>query len=228
MNEISLSKRTLEILKNFSTINSNILIEPGSNITTISPVKNVMAEAVVEETFDVQFGLWDLNKFLGVVSLFDSPKFMFGDNCVTISESNKGNSVRYYYSDPRLLTTVNKKINMPSSVVDFQLKHNDFTDLQKAASILQVADLAVKANGDELIIEALDKKDITTNTYSISLGDLPTDYCDFTFYFKAENLKLLLGSYDVSISEKVVSQFKHQNVDLTYWIALESDSYYNT
>ena len=107
MTEVSLSRRTLEILKNFSTINSNILIEPGNTISTISPVKNVMAEATVEETFDVQFGLWDLNKFLGVVSLFDSPKFRFEENHMVISESGKGNSVRYYYSDPRLLKLTN-------------------------------------------------------------------------------------------------------------------------
>ena len=225
MTEVSLSRRTLEILKNFSTINSNILIEPGNTISTISPVKNVMAEATVEETFDVQFGLWDLNKFLGVVSLFDSPKFRFEENHMVISESSKGNSVRYYYSDPRLLTTATKKINMPESVVDFEWKHNDFVDLQKASSVLQVSDISVHNDGDSLVIDVMDKADATTNNYSIELGDLPNSD-DFCFYFKAENLKLLPGDYDVSISDKVISQFKNKNLDLTYWIALESDSYY--
>jgi len=226
MTEVSLSRRTLEILKNFSTINSNILIEPGNTISTISPVKNVMAEATVEETFDVQFGLWDLNKFLGVVSLFDSPKFRFEENHMVISESGKGNSVRYYYSDPRLLTTATKKINMPESVVDFEWKHNDFVDLQKASSVLQVSDISVHNDGDSLVIDVMDKADATTNNYSIELGNLPHADDDFCFYFKAENLKLLPGDYDVSISDKVISQFKNQNLDLTYWIALESDSNY--
>ena len=226
MSEVTLSKKTLEILKNFSTINSNILIQPGNTISTISPVKNVMAEATVEETFDVEFGLWDLNKFLGVVSLFDSPNFMFEDNHMVISESGKGNSVRYYYSDPRLLTSPTKKINMPESVVDFEWKNNDFIDLQKASSVLQVSDISVHSEGDSLVIDVMDKSDVTTNNYSIELGNLPTSDNDFCFYFKAENLKLLPGDYDVSISDKVISQFKNKNLDLTYWIALESDSYY--
>ena len=223
---ITLSSRTLDVLKNFSTINSNILVKPGNVITTISPIKNVMAEATVEEDFDTKFGIWDLNKFLGTISLFDKPEFEFYDNHVTIREENNKSEVKYYYSEPKLLTTVNKKINMPEAVVTCTLKQSVFNDILRAASVLQVSDIAIRSNGSDIEIVALDKSDSTTNHYSVPLGDNP-DGADFTFYFKAENLKMLPGDYDVNISDKVVSQFNKVNDDLTYWVALESDSTYN-
>jgi hypothetical protein len=220
---IKLSKKTLEILKNFASINSNILVNPGSNITTISPVKNVLAEATVEETFDVQFGVWDLNKFLGTISLFEDPEFEFHDKYVTISGSN-GSSVKYFYCEPKLLTTPTKKIQMPSSVVNFKLTQKNFTELQKAASVLQLPDIAVRSNDSRIELVALDKNDATSNSYSVDVGE--TDV-DFEFYFKVENLKLINGDYNVEITEKIVSKFTHTNLDLSYWIALEPDSKYN-
>ena len=223
---ISLSNRTLDVLKNFSTINSNILVKPGNKLVTISPVKNVMAEAIVQEDFDTEFGIWDLGKFLGTVSLFDKPEFEFHEKFVVIHDEKKKSEVTYHYSEPRLLTTVNKEINMPESVVDCTITQDILNDILKASSVLQVNDIAVRSSGDGVEIVALDKSDATTNNYSIDLGDLPSDGSDFTFYFKAENLKMLPGDYDVKITDKVISQFKRVNDDLTYWIALESDSRY--
>ena len=222
---IALSQRTLDILKNFSTINSNILVKEGNVLTTISPVKNVMAEATVPESFDQEFGIWDLNKFLGTVSLFDKPEFEFNEKFVVISDEKKKSEVTYHYSEPRLLTTVNKEINMPESVIDCTITQDILNDILKASSVLQVNDIAIRSNNDSLEIVALDKADTTSNNYSIELGQLPIDD-DFTFYFKAENLKMLPGDYDVKITDKVISQFKRVNDELTYWIALESDSKY--
>ena len=225
LNTMKLSKDTIEILKNFSTINSNILVEPGNVIKTISPVKNVMSQATVAETFDTQFGIWDLGKFLGTISLFDNPEFSFNDKYVTIAGSN-GTKVIYYFSEPKLLTTINKNINMPDSVVSFVLKENDFSELQKASSVLQLQDLCLQTKEGRMELVALDKKDPTSNNYSIDLGILSHDDDDFEFYFKVENLKLMSGDYDVEVTDKGVSKFTSKSLDLTYWIALESDSRY--
>ena len=223
----TLSSRTLDILKNFSTINSNILVKPGNVITTISPIKNVMAEATVEEDFETEFGIWDLSKFLGTISLFNKPEFTFNENYVTVTDENNTSEVTYYYSEPKLLTTVNKKINMPDAVVNCTLTQSVFNDILRAASVLQVSDIAIRSNGiNDIEIVALDKSDSTTNNYSVVIGDNPNGD-DFTFFFKAENLKMLPGDYDIGISDKIVSQFKKVNDDLTYWVALESDSNYN-
>ena len=108
---ITISKTTLSILKNFASMNSNILVKPGNVIKTITPSKSGMAEAVIEETFDVEFGIWDLNKFLGLVSLFNNPQFEFGEKSVSITGSN-GSVVKYNYSEPRLLTYPQKKANI--------------------------------------------------------------------------------------------------------------------
>tara|TARA_R110002124_G_scaffold172026_1_gene339690 strand:- start:1615 stop:2349 length:735 start_codon:yes stop_codon:yes gene_type:complete len=227
MTQTKISNSTLDVLKNFSSINSNILVKEGNVLTTISPVKNVMAEATVPESFDQEFGIWDLNKFLGTISLFEDPEYMFEEKCVTISSSKNSSSVRYYYSEPSLLTTVNKQINMPEAVVTCSITQTVFNDILKASSVLQVSDIAIRSNSDELEIVALDKKDKSSNSYSIALDHLPAGAPQFSFFFKSENLKMLSGDYDVSISDKVVSQFTNINRSLKYWVALESDSYFN-
>ena len=221
----SMSKQTLDLLKNFASINSNILVKPGDTIKTISPVKNIMAVATVPETFDTEFGIWDLNKFLGTVSLFDSPSFEFGERSVTISGSG-GSSVNYYYSEPRLLTVPTKDIVMPEPVVSFDLTQDALNEINRASSVMQLPDLVVRSEGTTIVMVALDRQDDTTNSYSVELGEMSVE-SDFEFVFRVENLKLLPGDYRVDVTDKVVSQFTHTQLDLKYWIALESDSRYS-
>jgi hypothetical protein len=223
--KMRLSKDTYNILKNFASINSNILVNPGSVITTISPVKNVLAEAKVDETFGRQFSIWDLNKFLGTVSLFKDPEFIFEQNYITIKNGNSG--LKYYYCDPKLVMSTNKKVSMPKAVVSFTLKAKDFSELLKAASVLQVQNLFVQPSEDGKHVEivARDKSDVTSNQYSIIVGDYEGT-ADFQFIFDVENLKILPGDYQVEISEKVVSKFSNKNEPLTYWIAVHADSSY--
>ena len=141
MSTVTFSKNTLAILKNFSSLNSNLLVKPGNTIKTITPSKNGMAIATVEETFGVEFGIWDLNKFLGVISLFNNPTFNFSDKSVKIK--NGGSSVvNYYYSEPRLLTVPTKDIVMPAVNVSVELTEKSFSELQKAASVMQLPDLS--------------------------------------------------------------------------------------
>jgi len=223
---LKISNETLEILKNFSSINSNILVKPGNTIATISPIKNIMAEAKVSENFDCEFGIWDLNKFLGTISLFDDPEFVFEEKFVTITSNSNKSAVKYYYSEPSLLTTINKKIVMPEIVVSCFISESNLSEIKKASAVLQVNDIAIRSNGSVVELVALDKNDATTNNFSIEIGDNTTG-ADFTFYFKAENLKMLQDGYQVSITEKVVSEFTSTTKDLTYWVALESDSTYS-
>ena len=223
--QTKLSKQTLGLLKNYSSINSNILVKRGNTLTTISPVKNVMAQSEIEETFDVEFGIWDLNKFLGVVSLFENPTFEFNEKYVDIENKN-GSSVRYYYCEPSLLTVPTKTITMPECVVNFTLTQNNFSEILRASSILQASDLAVRSNNGDIELVVLDKADVSSNTYSINVGENSTN-AEFTFYFKVENLKMIDGNYKVEISDKNISQFTNTTSDIQYWIALETDSKYN-
>lgn len=224
---MKISKNTLDIFKNFSSINSNIYVSKGNLISTISPIKNILAEAEVEETFEVPFGIWDLPKFLGVISLFSNPEFQFEDKYVIISDENR--SVKYYYCDPKLLTISSKKVQIPSIDVSFVLEQEHLNELRKASSILGVSDLQLTNDEDNnLILQVHDKTDAnSSNSFRIDLGEMKNGENfegSFRLNFLVENLKLLPGNYDVEISSNIVSRFSNRHMDLTYWIALEMDS----
>lgn len=227
LNTMKISNETLEVLKNFASINSNILVKPGNKLTTITPVKNVLAECTVAETFETEFGIWDLNKFLGTVSLFKNPEFTFEDKYVTITSSSNKSSVRFYYSEPSLLTVPPaKKIAMPATITNCEITQAQFADVLKAASILQLEDIAIQSDGETIELVALDKKNKTLNNYSVALKEADSDK-KFTIYFRAENLKMLAGDYTVELTEKIVAKFTHKTRSLCYWVASEYDSKFN-
>jgi len=221
---VKFSKQTFEILKNFSTINSNILVKPGNTLSTITGAKNVMSEAKVAEEFDVEFGIWDLSKFLGTISLFQDPDFEFSEKYVLI-RSASGSCVKYYYSEPSLLTVPTKRLDMPDTVVSFVLPDSVFKEILRAASVLQLPDLAIRSKDGAIVAVVLDKTEPTSNDYTIDVGINETG-AEFDFHFKIENLKFIPGDYTVNITEKVVSEFVNSGIDVTYWVALESTSNY--
>jgi len=224
-NSMKISKRTLDILKNFASINTGILVNEGNTITTLSNTKSIFAEALVDENFTRSFALWDLNKFLGTVSLFKDPEFVFDQNHITIK--NGKSSLKYYYCDPKLVLSTNKKINMPKPVVSFTLMAKDFSEILKAASVLQVQNICVERTEDRKHVQivARDTDDTTSNQFSLVVGEYDGN-AEFEFVFDVENLKILPGDYNVEISEKVVSKFSNKNEPLSYWIALNADSSY--
>tara|TARA_Y100000034_G_scaffold65347_1_gene78996 strand:- start:139 stop:828 length:690 start_codon:yes stop_codon:yes gene_type:complete len=223
--KLKISKQTIELLKNFASINSNILVRPGNKIKTISNYKNVLAEATVEESFDIEFGIWDLNKFLGTISLFESPTFEFNQKNVII-EGENGATVVYYYSEPKLLTTVNKELKMPEAVVQCEIKEEDFKEIQRAAGVLQLPDLKISSEGDKINLTVHDRKDPSSNSWTFEVGD-NTEDADFSFLFKVENMKMLSGDYNIEICKNSVAKFNNKAIDLSYWVAMEPDSTYN-
>jgi len=220
----TISKDTLNILKNFSGINSNLYVKPGSKITTMSPTKNIMAEVEVEESFDTEFGIWDLNKLLGVVSLFQDPEFIFDDKYMTITGAS-GSKVKYFYSDPKLLSYPTKSIKKIDAVVEFDLTSDDFRELSRAGAVLQNPDLCFVSDDDAVLAVVKDLKDPTCNVFSIRVGD-NKDQADFSFNFKLENMKMFDGDYHVALSKNVIGQFTHASRPLTYWVAMDATSTY--
>jgi hypothetical protein len=222
-----ISRETLSILKNFRDLNSNILISPGNVVKTLTGAKNVMAEATVTEQFPVEFGIWDLTSFLGTVSLFDDPDFDFHEKFVTISNGGKA-KVKYFYSEPTLLTVPTKDVKMPTSVVSLTLEESSFNELKKAGSVLGLTDLTIKSDGSEVTATLYDKGNKGSNTYSIEIENVDFEEgAVFNFDYNIENLRFIPGSYTVNIAEKIVSEFVNADgIDLTYWVALESTSSY--
>lgn len=223
-NKIKLTSETFDILKNYASINSNIFINPGNVISTISPIKNILSESEVSETFEVGFGVWDLPKFLGTLSIFKDPELEFHDKYVLISSGHR--SIQYYYSDPKLLTIPTKKINMPKIDLSFHITESEIVDLKKAASILGVSDVTVENNDDEVVIKVHDKKDKGSNSFSMNVQSNQEFVGNFSLNFMIENLKLVPDNYDVDISSNIVSRFTSSSRNITYWIALEMDSTY--
>ena len=223
---MQLNKVTHDILKNFSEINTNILIKPGSELNTISTMRNIFAKATITETFDNEFGIYDLNEFLSVVSSLDKPSLTLQDKYMTISTEGSKSKAKYFYSDPSVIVSTQKDVTMPESDVTFTLTESNLAQLQKMAAILKAPDLAlIGTKGGDVVLKVCDKKNDTSNKFDIVVGENAT--ADYTFYFKVENLKMMAGDYDVAVSSKSISHFKNTKLPIEYWIALEPDSIYN-
>lgn len=219
---MNLSTDTLAILKNFSEINNNILFKPGSKLNTISAMKNILAEATITEKFDTEFGIYDLNEFLRAVELFEKPAIKVnGVNYALISDEKSKQAIKYFFADKSVLVSPQKGINMPDKTVTFTLKKDDFARIQKAATTLNLPDIAIKGNGKIISFVATDKKNKSSNDYSLNVGE--TDKT-FTAYFKADNFKIISDDYDVAISKAKISHFINRSKPVQYWIALEPDS----
>ena len=220
---MQLSNDTVEVLKNFSTINPNLVIEPGQKIQTISESKTVMAKAEIVEDFPNLVGIYDLNEFLSAVSGFAKPELSLQDKYMTISSEGSKSKVKYFYSDPSVIVSPTKAVNMPEADVTFSLSSTNYKELLKMAAILKSPDLAlIGTKGGDIVLKVCDKKNDTSNTFDIVVGQGAT--ADYTFYFKVENMKMLDGDYDVSVSAKSISHFKNKKLPVEYWIALEPDS----
>lgn len=218
---MKLSDKTLSLLKNFSGINQSILFKKGDKLRTISVMKNILAEATITETFPKDFGIYDLNQFLNGLNLHQKPELDFeNDKYVIISEGKS--SANHFFADPSVIVTPpDKEIVLPSEDVCFVLNTQQLDKLLKAAAIYQLPDLSAVGEAGVVKLVVRDKKNDTSNNFSIVVGE--TDSI-FTFNFKVENIKILPGSYDVVISQKLLSQFTSTDRDLKYWIALEPDS----
>ena len=219
---MNLSSDTVAVLKNFSDINQNILVKPGNKVQTISTMKNILAEAEISEKFDSEFAIYDLPEFLRAVELFQKPNLNFnGGSNVQIADNNSKQSIKYFFADKSVIVAPTKNITMPDKEVTFTLKKDDFARLQKGVMTLNLPDVAVKGDGKTITLVATDKKNKSSNDYSMAVGETGKT---FTAYFKAENFKMVSDDYDVAISKQKISHFVNRNKPIQYWIALEPDS----
>ena len=224
---MKLSEHTTSVLKNFATINQNLVIKEGKTISTMSAMKNIVAKAEVDEDFPREIAIYDLNEFLAALSLFTNPVLDFSENHVMITEEGKtGNSLKYFYSDPSVVTTPSSEITMPETEVKFSLDSGDLSKVQRAASVIGSPDLVLEKNGTGSYLTVKDKKNDTANNYSLDVDAEGNG--EYNFFFKVDNLKLLPTNYDVEVSSKNISHFKSQAGNaVEYWIALEPESSYS-
>ena len=223
---MKISNQTLSILKNFSSINGNILVKQGSSLSTISPLKNILASANVKEQFSQEFAIYDLSQFLGAISLFEDPEFDFRETYVVISSGKR--SIRYFYANKNtIIVPPNKEITLPSEDMRFNMSASDISEMLKAAAILQLPEVVIESDGVDTRLLTTDTKNSSSNSYELSSwAAINND--EFRMVFKTDNMKLISGDYSVIISSKGLGEFTNEALNLKYFIATEAASNYKS
>lgn len=221
---MKISKETLEVLKNFSAINPNLVINEGNKLSTIAEAKNIMATTTVAETFPKEVGIYDLNEFLSAQSLIEDADLEFGDDSLTMKSATS--SITYRYADKSILTSPEKGVNMPDAEVNVTLSADIINQIRKAGGALghPVVSLTAVEGDDSVYLQVKDPENSSTNTFQIKTGDYSGNAV-FDFQFLIANLKLIPGDYQVSVSSKLISHWERiNNNPVEYWIALEKNS----
>lgn len=217
---MNLSKETLQVIENFSSINGSLLFQHGNKLATMSESKNLVVHATVAEEFPVDFGVYDLKEFLGVVGLFTNPVLEFSEKFVVISDGGKSR-IKYFATGDGVVKAAPANVKVPSVDVEFELTASQLGMIKRTASVLKAADFSIIGGNGELKLVVADKKNDTSNAYEVVIGE--TDL-DFRVNILIENLKMLPGDYAVAISKKKISRFVNKANDLTYFVAVEKDS----
>ena len=212
-----LSEQTVSLLKNFAGINQNIQFKAGNKLQTISAQKNILVDAEVPELFPSDFAIYDLNKMLGVMSLFQDPELEIGDKTMKV-----GGKVNYMFAVPSMIVTPpEKELAFPEAEVAFTMTNADFSQTTKAAAMLGLPHVCVVGDGSKITLGATDVNNSSSDDFVTEVGTTDKNFC---MVFKIENLKLFAGDYDVQITSKGISKFSHTSINLQYFIATESDS----
>ena len=215
---MKINNKTLNILKNFATINPSIIVKPGNILKTISSSKTILARAEVPDTFEYPFAIYNLSQFIGCISMFTDPDLDFDESSVTISDGK--NKIVYHYADSSIiLAPPEKDITIPSVDAEFKISATDIPSVAKALSILELTEIAIVGDGDNIFIQAIDSKNPSSNQYSVKVG--ATDKV-FRAIFKPDNLKMVPDDYIVTLSSKGLSKFV--GTEATYYVAIEATS----
>ena len=222
MSKVILSKKTLDVLKNFSTINSSIVFRKGSTVRTISNAENILAKFTGEEVFPTDFAIYDLSQFLSGISLFNDPQLEFtSTDFVSIRGGRQ--SAKYYFSDPEitLKSAPEKNVQFPGADLQFNLSADDLLALQKASAVYGLPDLTFQSEEglDTIKLILRDKENDTSNTYDLTVAGTSTG--TYSLDVKIDNIRVLPGDYNIKVSKALISEWTNSNYDLTYYIALE-------
>jgi hypothetical protein len=219
---MKLTPRTIQILKNFTSLNSSIYIDPGNVIRTMTETKTVIAHATVPEMFPRSFGIYDLNQFLGVASLFTDPDLEFDTQYLNIKGADRSSS-RYYYSSKEMHVPVPQNIKMPEPLATFTLSEKVLKQILQATNVMNLPEVVIQCDGSELKVVSTNTKNNTSNSFLYDIGN-----CNkrFKAIIKIDNLRLLSGTYEVKITDRGITEFALPGGSLKYWIATEASSSY--
>ena len=219
---MKVSEKTINLLRNYANINQSIEFREGKILKTVSPLNTILASVEVEEEFPRTFPIYELNRFLGTLALFQNPELDFTDNGVIISDDNHKATYRYCGSSSMFQTPPEKNITFPDAEVSFELSQDQFKKTVNAANTLGLPEIVVEGNASEIFLVVNDTANVSSDIFSTPVGKTNEI---FRMIFKSENLnKIMEGAYNVSLSSKRISHFKREGDSLQYWIALEQNS----
>jgi hypothetical protein len=219
---IKLSENTINILKNFKTINANLVVTPGNKLTTIDEAKIIQGTATVTEQFDTEFGIYDLNEFYSVYDLFDDPELEIGVDCATITDN--GQRAKYRFADKAILTHPTRDIPMPPTDVTVTVTSDDLAKIRSAAAVLGHKIVSICGKDGVISAKIVDPKNTTANTFSITLDTDNACKDEFDMQISIANIKVLGGDYTVEICYRLLSKWINTAIDVEYFIALEKTS----
>jgi hypothetical protein len=216
---MKLSPETITVLKNFATINHAIQFKSGNKLSTVSPGKTVLAQAVLKDSFPEDFCIYDLNQFLSVYSINKNPEINFDINDVVF---NSGRSkIRYRKTQKEMIVIPpEKEIKLASVDCSFTFTDEDYASVLKTANILSSPNISVFSDGETIQISTFDASDDSAHTNTLDVGE--GNGKKYKIIFKTENIKMIPGTYKVEISFKGIGHFKNTKEDIQYWIAFES------
>jgi hypothetical protein len=218
---MKLSEQTIEVLQNFATINQSLLFKSGDVLRTVSPQKTVLAEVTVSDTFETEFGIYDLGQFLSAMTLINDAELNLGDNSMDINSGN-GESITYRYADPSMIVTPPEKgVSLPDVDATFTMSDTTLKNVLQAARVLGLPEIIVEGDGTNISISAGDSKNSSMNNYSQNIVESNSE---FRHVFKVDNMKMMMLQYNVEISTKGISKFSTEDGKVTYYIATESRS----
>lgn len=220
---MKLSKETISLLKNFASINPNLVITPGSTLKTITEAKSIIASVTVPESFDQTLGIYDLNEFVAALSLVEDPDVTVDESTVVIAGSNT--TVRYRLADPEILTKPTKNVTMPPADVKVNLSADVLNKIRKAASVLSHVTVSLRSENGSIALAVVDPKNTAANSYIVDLGVKTS--AKFNFDFLLSNLRFVDGDYVLEVSSRLISKWTATSSDLSYLVALEKSSAYS-
>jgi hypothetical protein len=223
---MKISEATIEVLRNFASIQPNLVVSAGSNLKTISEARNIMVSADIDETFDKDFGIYDLNEFLSAFNLIDGAELEFTDNAVLIKGAD--DKVVYRFANAEILAQPAKTINMPEADLEMTLTESEIAQVKRAASALGHPVLSITKEDNDTVVKVCDPNNPTANTWSKKVTPAKVPSGSYDYQFLISNLKLIQDDYTLQVSNKLISSWKSNNRNpiVEYWIALEKTSTY--
>jgi hypothetical protein len=225
---MKISQETTAILKNFAHINQGIYFRKGNVVSTMSPGKNILSAATISDTIPQDFGIYDLNNFLSVASLFkEGPELEFDDKHVIIKGRGGRSKIKYRIADQSMIVVApDKRPNLPAVDVKFTFSKEDFEWVIKTATVLGATHVAVESDGTTVSLITFDEANDSSHVNSLELADVNPEGKSFKLVFKTENLKVIPDTYSVEISNKGLSAWTSVTAEIKYWITLEMSSVY--